>query len=88
MKTRNLLLAATVFAVLSQAAQADLADVGHDIKTTTKSAAHKTGEVAREAGHATANAARTVGHGIAHTARHGYRAVKHAFHKAGERDRS
>ena len=81
MKSRKFLLAALVLAALSQAAHADLAQVGHDIKTTTKSAAHKTGHVAREAGHATARAARTVGHDIANTARRGYRSVKHAVHK-------
>lgn len=88
MKSRKLLLAATVLAALSQAAHADLAEVGHDIKTTTKSAAHKTGHAAREAGHATANVARKVGHGIANTARHGYQDVKHAFHKPDDREHS
>jgi hypothetical protein len=87
-KYRKLLLAATVLAALSQAAHADLAEVGHDIKTTTKSAAHKTGRAAREAGHATANAAREVGHGIANTTRHGYHAVKRKFHKTDDREHS
>ena len=88
MKNRKFLLAALVFAALSQAAHADLAEVGHDIKTTTKSAAKKTGHAAKEAGHATAHVAKEVGHGIANSARHGYQAVKHAFHKSDEKDPS
>ena len=88
MKTRRLLLAATILAALSQTAHADLKEVGHDIKTTTVHAAKKTGEAAREAGHATADAARKVGHGIANTARHGYQAVKHTFHKDDDKEHS
>ncbi|HEY1609639.1 MAG TPA: hypothetical protein VGG24_10250 [Paraburkholderia sp.] len=100
MKNRKFLLAAVVLAALtSEAAHADLAEVGHDIKTTTKSAAKKTGHAAREAGHATANAAREVGHdtanvarkvghGIANTTRHGYQSVKQAVHKTSDGEHS
>jgi len=88
MKNGKILLAALTLAAVGQTAHADLREVGHDIKTTTVSAAHKTGEAAREAGHATANAARKVGHGIAKTTRHGYQAVKHAFHQPDEKQRS
>jgi hypothetical protein len=84
MKNRKFLLVALAFGALSQAAHADLAEVKHDIKTTTKSAAHKTGRAAKEAGHATARVAKTVGHDIANTARHGYQAVKHEFHKSDD----
>lgn len=87
-KNRKYLLAALVLAsaTLSPAAHADLAQVGHNIKETTVSAAKKTGHVAKEAGHATAKAAKAVGHGIANTARHGYQAAKHALHKPSEKE--
>lgn len=88
MKSRKLLLTAMALAALSQTAHADLHEVGHDIKTTTKSAAKKTGHAAKEAGHETAHVAKEVGHGIANTARRGYRSVKHAFHKTGDREHS
>jgi len=88
MKRRNLLLSALVLVSLTQVAHADLKEVGHEIKDTTKSAAIKTGHAARDAGHATANAARRVGHRIAATTRRGYRSVKQSIHRHDEPQRS
>jgi hypothetical protein len=92
-KSRLLLPAALMIALLSPAAHADLSEMKQDIKQGTKDAAKKTGHAARDAGHATANGARAVGHATANGARaigHGFRdaahatkcGIKHLFNKA------
>jgi hypothetical protein len=87
LKTRKLLLAALVPAVLTSVAHADVSHAAHKFKEDVKEAGKKIGHGARDAAHATADASKKAGHAIANTARHGYQASKEAIHQAVNKPR-